>query len=254
MGYDPAEYGDRWAAVYDAEHEGLDPSMAVETLVTLAPRGGRVLELGIGTGRLALPLAGRGLQVHGVDASERMVEQLRGKPGGEAIPVTVADFADVRLDGAFDLVFVAFNTLFALPDQDSQVRCVGNAAAHLAPGGRFVVEAFVPDHGRFRDGQAVRADRVDDDGARLSVEQHDAARQTVTAVVVRLSDEGARLLPVRLRYAWPSELDLMARLAGLRLEHRWAGWGRSPYSADSRAHVSVYRSDTPAGLTAPGGA
>lgn len=239
-GYGAETFGERFAAVYDAWVASRVPeartSEAVETLAGLAASG-TVLELAIGTGRLALPLAARGLAVHGIDASEAMVEKLRQKPGGEAIPVTIGDIAGVVVDSAFDLVFLAFNTLFNLTRQDDQVRCFRNAARHLAPAGVFVVEAFVPD---LTERQAIRADQVTADSVVLEASVHDRVAQTVHYQYVVVTDEGVRLYPVPMRYAWPAEIDLMARLAGLSLRERWAGWDRSPFTASSPAHVSVY--------------
>ena len=158
-GYEPPTYGDRIADVYDEWYAELDPASAVELLAELAGDG-RVLELAIGSGRIALPLAARGVEVHGIDASERMVERLRAKPGGEAIPVTMGDFADVPVEGTFRVVFVAFNTFFALPDQEAQIRCFERVAAHLDGEGVFVLEAFVPDLARYDRGQRVSSIRT----------------------------------------------------------------------------------------------
>lgn len=241
-GYRAETFGERMAAVYDTWF-GSPPEattlQSVEVLADLAA-GGKVLELAIGTGRVALPLAARGLSVHGIDASDAMVAKLREKPGGDAIPVTIGDFADVAIDGAFDLVFVVFNTLFNLTCQDDQVRCFRNMARHLTAGGVFVVEAFVPDITSFVAGQSVRAVQVTIDSAALEASVHDPVAQTVQYQYIVLTQDGARLYPVPMRYAWPSELDLMARLAGLELRERWAGWDRSPFTAASSGHVSVY--------------
>ncbi len=236
---DAASYGDRWASVYDDVHGHVDPGPAVERLKPMA-QGGRVLELGIGTGRIALPLAAQGLEVHGIDASTEMVEQLRQKPGGAGIEVTMGDFADVGVDGSFNLVFVAFNTFFALLTQDDQVRCFRNVAEHLVDGGVFVIEAFVPDPTRWERGQRVGASRVDDRGAMLELSTHDAARQITSSQQVFFDEDGVHLLPVQVRYAWPAELDLMAQLAGLRLVSRSADWRGGAFNSNSTHHVSVY--------------
>jgi hypothetical protein len=238
-GYDISTYGDRIADVYDEEFAELDPADAVAFLADLA-RAGPVLELAIGTGRIALPLAGRGIEVHGIDASEAMVARLREKEGGERIPVTMGDFADVAVDGRYPLVFVAFNTFFALLTQDDQVRCFENVAAHLTDEGVFVLEAFVPDVARFDRGQRVWAGKIELDSVRLGVDRHDAASQTVESQQLTLSPSGIRFQPVHLRYAWPAELDLMARVAGLRLHRRWGGWDRANFTDASTRHVSVY--------------
>jgi SAM-dependent methyltransferase len=239
-GYEPATYGDRIADVYDSLYgDALDTESAVETLAELA-RGGPVLELAIGTGRLALPLAERGLEVHGVDASERMVEKLRAKPGGEAIRVTIGDFADVPVEGSYRLVFVAFNTLFALLTQEDQLRCFANVAHHLTDDGAFVVEAFFPDLARFDRGQRTQATWVDENRVMLDASRHSAVEQRVDSQHVVITEEGTKLYPVSIRYAFPSELDLMARLAGLHLRERWGSWKREPFTAESGRHVSVY--------------
>lgn len=237
---DPAEYGERIADVYDELYGKLfDTEGAAAFLAELAGPG-PALELGIGTGRLALPLAERGVKVHGIDASERMVRNLRGKPGGDRIPVTIGDFADVPVDGRFPLVFVAFNTLFALRTQEAQVRCFQAVAEHLADDGAFVVEAFVPDPARFDRGQRTATERLAHDRVILESSVHDRATQRVDSLHVMVTEEGIRLYPVDIRYAWPSELDLMARLAGLGLRERWADWRRTPFTSESPQHVSVY--------------
>lgn len=239
--YDPTVYGAKMAEDYDELYQDLsDAEAAVACMVELAGAG-PVLELGIGTGRLALPMARAGLEVHGVDASEEMVARLRAKPGGAEIPVVIGDFGKVSVPGQFSLVVLAINTIYALPDQDAQVQCFANAAAHLAPGGRFLVEGWVPDLVKFAHGPSVRPRKVGGGRVALVIAEHDPVSQRIETTQVHLSDDGVQLRPVNHRYAWPSELDLMARLAGLHLEHRWEGWDRSPFSAASTAHVSVYR-------------
>ena len=239
--YDPTVYGARIADEYDDIYdEVLGTEATVACLAELAGEG-PVLELGVGTGRLALPLAERGIPVHGVDASEAMVARLRAKPGGADLPVTIGDFAEVSVPGRFSLVVLAVNTVFALPDQDAQVRCFQSAAAHLAPGGRFVVEAWIPDLTQFEGGHSVRPRAVAGGRVALVVARHDPVRQRMLTTQVHLSDDGVRLFPANHRYAWPAELDLMARLAGLGLEHRWGDWDRGAFTATSTAHVSVYR-------------
>ncbi len=237
-GYDASTYGQRIADVYDDVHPDHDDAM-IATLAELAG-GGRALELGIGTGRIALPLAARGLAVQGIDASPAMVDRLRAKPGGAAIAVTIGDFAEVSAEGPFSLVYVVFNTFFGLLSQEDQVRCFGNVARRLTEAGVFVIEAFVPDLTRFVRGQVVNASRVENDAVLLDVSRHDPVAQRVVSQQVVLTEGGVRLFPVQIRYAWPAELDLMARLAGLRLRHRWAGWRREPFTAASGMHVSVY--------------
>ena len=238
--YDARTYGDRIAEAYDrlyAERDDSEPAAAL--LSELAGRG-RALELGVGTGRIALPLSARGVEVHGIDASEAMLRKLREKPGGDAIRVTLDDFADFRLDARFDLIYVVFNTLFALADQEAQIRCFQRVAEHLEPGGAFLVEAFVPDPTRFVRGQHVGLTAMDADAVALDLSLHDAAKQTVSSQHLLVGESGTRLYPVFLRYAWPSELDLMGRLAGLRLRDRWSGWDGAPFTSESGSHVSVY--------------
>jgi SAM-dependent methyltransferase len=237
--YGPSTYGDRIADVYDAWfHPPSDPDAAADLLAELAGSG-PALELAIGTGRIALPLATRGVEIQGIDASTAMVAKLREKPGGTDIPVMMGDFADVPVEGRFRLVFVVFNTLFALLTQDDQRRCLRNVAEHLTDDGVFVVEAFVPDIARFDRGQRVDARRVEPSRAFLDVSRHDAANQRVSSQLVVFEETGFRMFPVELRYVWPSELDLMAELAGLRLRERWGGWNHEPFIGEG-AHVSVY--------------
>jgi SAM-dependent methyltransferase len=240
-GYDASTYGDRIAEIYDELHEGkFDTEGAVLFLAELVGDG-PALELGIGTGRVAIPLAEQGFEVHGIDASGSMVDRLRAKPGGKNIPITQKDFAGVDVDGTFSLVFVVFNTLFALDTQEDQVRCFRGVADHLTADGAFVVEAFVPDVTRFgRHQQRVEAGDLSLDRVDLEVARHDPVHQVIDGHHVVITNEGTRLYPVRLRYAWPAELDLMATLAGLRLRERWGSWRRDPFSASSERHISVY--------------
>jgi SAM-dependent methyltransferase len=244
-GYVAATYGDAIADVYDDWYQGLfDVDQTVGVLEELAA-GGRVLELAIGTGRVAIPLAARGIEVVGVDASERMIAKLRAKPGGNSIPVVVGDFADVPAEGTFRLIFVVFTTLFALPTQADQIRCLRGVADHLEPGGRFLMDAFVPDVARFRNDQAMTTERVEVDEVWLDVSRHDPVSQRIDSSRVLITPQGLRLFPVSIRYAWPAELDAMALVAGLRLVDRWAWYDRSPFTARSPRHVSVYTKDAP---------
>jgi SAM-dependent methyltransferase len=239
--YRPETYGDRIAEVYDAMTGTMpDPVDCVDRLAELAGPG-PALELGIGTGRVALPLAARGVEVHGIDVSAAMVERLRAKPGGQAIPVTLGDFAELAVEGSYRLVYVVFNTFFSLLTQDDQVRCFAAVAGHLAPGGAFVLELFVPDPTMHPGGQSVRTRHLGLDGARLDLALHDPMAQRVDFHNVLLTAGGIKVLPGAVRYAWPSELDLMARLAGLRLRERWGGWRREPYTASTQGlYVAVY--------------
>jgi SAM-dependent methyltransferase len=201
---------------------------------------GRALELGIGTGRVALPLAERGVHVEGIDASQAMVDRLRAKVGGGDIPISIGDFAAVEVPGAFDLIYVVFNTFFALLDQEAQIQCFANVANHLTPRGKFVIEAFVPDPTLYDRGRRLSAPRIETDRVQIDAARLDLATQRVTSQHILIGAEGIMLLPVQLRYAWPSELDLMARLAGLRLRERYAGWRGEPFTSTSAKHVSVY--------------
>jgi len=238
--FGPETYGERVADVYDEWYKPVDTAAEV-TLLTELAAGGRVLELGIGTGRVALPLAANGLEVHGLDASPAMVERMRAKPGGDAIPVTIGDMADVAVDGEFALVFVVFNTFFQLSSQEAQLRCMANVAAHLQARGRFVVHAFVPDTSRIEEGQHLSVREASLDRVRLDASVYDSKDQRVDTTQLRITEQGIRLVHAKLRFAWPPELDLMARLAGLELEHRWATFDKQPFSSSSAFHVSVYR-------------
>jgi SAM-dependent methyltransferase len=239
--YEPLmSFGKESAEIYDDVPRG-DEQAAVAFLEQLAA-GGPALELAIGTGRIALPLAARGVPVDGVDLSPDMVSRLREKPGGDRIAVTMGDFADVSVTGGYRLIYVVFNTLFNLLSQDEQVRCFENVAAHLTADGAFVVEAFAPGYlHRLRDDRYVDAEAVAVDEVWLDVGRHDPVAQRLDESHVHLTRDGVRLYPIVTRYAWPSELDLMARIAGLRLKERWGGFDREPFTSTSRLHVSVYR-------------
>lgn len=243
--YGPETYGERIADLYDLWHTGPATGQ-IERLASLAGDG-PALELAIGTGRIALPLAARGIEVRGIDASPSMIERLRAKPGGAELPVTVGDFADVDVEGSFSLVFVVFNTFFALQTQDEQVRCFENVARRLGPGGRFLIEAFVPDQSRFDRGQRVSVTAIEGDQVRLDVTLHDPVGQRSKSRHLVVGPGGIRSLPVEVRYAFPAELDLMARLAGLALRHRWGGWNEEPFDAGSTSHVSVWERPVAAG-------
>jgi len=241
VGDDDGYFGERVAARYDDHSWSMfDPAVvgpAVDLLVELA-RGGRALEFAIGTGRIALPLAERAVPVAGIDASEAMLARLRDKPGSERIEAVAGDMATTRVDGEFALVFLVFNTIFNLTTQDGQVACFENAAAHLTGGGRFVIEARVPELQRLPLGQTVLPWRADPGG--WSAYVYDVVTQRLSGQHYHLDDGRIEASPTEMRYAWPAELDLMARLAGMRLEHRWAGWRREPFTALSPSHVSVY--------------
>ncbi len=242
--FDPTAYGASGIAEeYDELYAGhWDTEQAVERLVELAA-GGAVLELGIGTGRLSLPLSARGIEVHGVDASAEMVAKLREKPGGDRIPVVVDDFAHADAGQGFSLVVLAANTIFALPDQVAQVACFRNAASHLGPSGRFVVEAWLPDLGSFRHNRLVRPRITRSDTMSIETAELDPVEQIMRTTQAVFSNGSVRLYPANHRYAWPAELDAMATAAGLRLDCRWADWEKAPFVDASTTHVSVYRKE-----------
>lgn len=221
-----------------------DEASAVAFLAKLAGSG-PVLELAIGTGRLALPLAARGVRVDGIDISPAMVDRLRSKPGGDRLSVEIGDFADVAVPGRYSLIFVAWNSLLNLLTQDAQVRCFENVAAHLEEGGSFVVEAFSPAFlYRLPGDQQVSAETIEVDRVRIGVLTHDPATQSLEQSHVSLSEARVRLTPVVQRYAWPSEIDLMARIAGLRRKDRFGDWDEGPFGSSSEMHVSVYGPST----------
>jgi SAM-dependent methyltransferase len=222
----------------------FDPAVVdpvVDLLVELAGSG-RALELGIGTGRIALPLAQRGVPVHGVELSNAMAARLRAKPGGEDIGVTIGDFAITTVDGTFSVAYLVFNTIMNLTTQAAQVACFRNVAAHLEPGGCFVIEVGVPALQRLPPGETVRAFHVSE--SRWGFDEYDVATQGLTSHHFEIVDGRAERFSAPFRYVWPSELDLMAELAGMRLRDRWSGWNREPFTSDSRGHVSVWEKET----------
>ena len=239
--HDDGYFDDRVAARYDASAaEMFDPAEVeplVDLLVQLA-RGGRALELGIGTGRIALPLAQRGVPVHGVDMSKAMVARLRAKPGGEDVGVTIGNFATTTVDGTFSLAYLVFNTISNLTTQAAQVACFRNVAAHLEPGGCFLIEVGIPELRRLPPGETIRAFHVSD--TRWGLDEYDVAVQGLTSHHFEIVDGRAERLSIPFRYTWPAELDLMAQLAGMRLRERWSGWKREPFTSESRRHVSVW--------------
>ncbi len=237
-------YGDAIAQIYDdwvTARLGPLPAAMIDRLEELSGSG-RALELGIGTGRVALPLAERGIDVQGIDSSSAMVAKMRAKPGGDRIGVEMGNFRDVPSEGRFSLVFVVYNTFFALLSQEDQVACFSAVSDHLEPGGRFVIEAFVPDVTRFDRGQRLATLAVGDDWVETEAAVFDRASQRVDAGLTRTGPQRDYFIPVSIRFAYPPELDLMARLAGLTLEERWGDWDRSAFSSSSDKHVSVYRS------------
>ena len=234
-------FGEQVAASYDESSADMfDPSVLDPTVDFLAGLAGdrAALELGIGTGRVALPLSRRGVPVHGIDLSEAMVARLRAKPGAERIGVTIGDFATTTVDGRFSVAYLVFNTIMNLASQDAQVACFQNVAAHLEPGGRFVIEVGVPALRRLPPGETVRAFTVTP--AHLGFEEYDVATQIAFSHHWWVTDGEVETLSAPFRYVWPSELDLMARIAGMRLRERWSGWRREPFTSDSGQHVSVW--------------
>jgi SAM-dependent methyltransferase len=237
-GFDPLEsFGPEVAARYDEDVRG-DELETVELLAALAGDG-PVLEFAIGTGRIALPLAERGLRVDGIEQSVAMVDRLRAKPGGLEREVTIGDMSTVSLPGRYSLVYLIFNTIHNLITQDGQVRCFENAARHLTDDGVFVVETGVPWEGP-RQGSYVDVPKIGPDEVRISPHRYNALTQILDINHLRLSNRGIEMSPISLRLVYPGELDLMARIAGLRLLHRWGGWRQEPFTIDSRRHVSVY--------------
>ena len=229
------------AETYDRESPGMFDDQVVDPTVRFlvdAACGGPALEFGVGTGRIALPLSRRGVTVHGVDLSADMLAQLRSKPGAGAIGVTVGDFATARVAGTFSLVYLVYNTIGNLTSQEEQLACFQNAAAHLAPGGRFVIELGVPDLRRFPPGAPAQAFAVS--ATHLGFDTMDTAIQQGVSHHYLIDGDHVTRFDCPYRYAWPAELDLMARLADLTLRERWADWDRSPFTADSGKHISVW--------------
>jgi SAM-dependent methyltransferase len=243
----PEDYfGERVASRYDESSADLfEPAVVdpvVEFLAGLAGRGA-ALEFGIGTGRIALPLARRGIPVHGIDLSEAMVARLRAKPGAEQIGVTIGDFATTAVEGRFSVAYLVFNTIMNLTSQEEQAACFQNVAAHLAPGGCFVIEVMVPALQRLPPGETVRAFTMT--ATRLGFDEYDVASQGLVSHHYSVVDGRLEVASMPFRYVWPSELDLMARLAGMTLRERWSGWKREPFTSDSTGHVSVWEKPGP---------
>jgi SAM-dependent methyltransferase len=243
----PEDYfGEQIAERYDDSSADMFEQAAVDAtvcfLADLAGSGG-ALELGIGTGRIALPLRQRGVRVHGIDLSPAMVARLQAKPGAADIDVTIGDFARTRVTGRFRVAYLVYNTIQNLTTQDEQVACFRNAAAHLEPGGCLVIETGVPELQRLPPGETIRAFTVRDD--RLGFDEFDVATQGLVSHHYRVTDGQLAAYSVPFRYVWPSELDLMARLAGMTLRERWSDWVRTPFTSDSTSHVSVWEKPAP---------
>ena len=232
-------FGEDVAARYDENiGEWGDPRVVESTVEFLAELsgGGAALELGIGTGRIALPLMARGVRVAGIDLSEAMVTRLRAKPGGEDITVVIGDFATTRVEGAFSLAYVVFNTIMSLRTQEAQIACFENVARHLQSGGCFVAEVMLPELQRLPPGEKFLPFDVSPE--HLGFDEYDTVQQRLTSHHYYPADGTYSTFPCR--YVWPAELDLMARLAGMRLRERWSDWTRSPFTAESMKHISVW--------------
>ena len=234
-------FDERVAARYDESSADMFDRRVVDPVVDLLQElagNGRALELGIGTGRIALPLAERGVPVHGIEMSKAMVARLRAKPGGEDIGVTIGDFATTTVDGTFSAAYLVFNTIMNLTTQAAQVACFRNVAEHLEPGGCFLIEVSVPELRRLPPGETIRAFHVSE--TRWGLDEYDVAVQGLTSHHFELVDGRLDRVSVPFRYAWPAELDLMAELAGMTLRERWSGWKREPFTSESRKHVSIW--------------
>ena len=235
-------FDERGAAAYDkSTGEEYEPAVIEATVDFLArlAGAGRALELGVGTGRIALPLSQRGVAVHGIDLSQPMVDQLGAKPGGDAIGVTIGDFSTTRVEGSFALVYLVFNTIENLVSQEAQVACFQSAAVHLEPGGRFVIECAIPDLRRLSPGERTVVFDLSDD--HWGIDEYDVVNQGLISHHFTRVGGGIEYSAGPFRYVWPSELDLMARLAGMDLVERWSGWRREPYTSESRKHISVWQ-------------
>jgi SAM-dependent methyltransferase len=233
-------FGEEVAARYDEEVAGFEPPVlnpTVDFLVEHA-RGGAALELGVGTGRVAVPLAQRGVPVHGIDLSEAMVARLRAKPGAEGVGVTIGDFAHAKVDGRFTLAYLVCNTIMNLTTQEAQVACFQNVSAHLEPGGSFVIEVVLPDLQRLPFGETFRLFNVSE--THVGIDEYDVVNQGLISHHYTKRDGKFEKSWGPFRYVWPSELDLMAQLAGMTLRERWSGWKREPFTSESTKHVSVW--------------
>ena len=234
-------FGEDVAARYDDPSDRMFAPSAIAPVVDLLAGlagDGAALELGIGTGRIAVPLAQRGVRVHGIDLSEAMVARLRAKPGGESIGVTIGDFATTRVEGAFTVAYLVYNTINNLTTQDAQVACFQNVGAHLPRGGHFVIEVGVPSLQRLPFGETIRPFHVSE--RRLGFDEFDVVNQGLVSHHFRAEDGKFEKRSIPFRYVWPAELDLMARLAGMTLRERYGGWMREPFTRVSTKHVSVW--------------
>jgi len=234
-------FGEDVAARYDDPDDEMSQAAAIDPVVDFIAElagGGAALELGIGTGRIALPLSQRGVRVHGIDLSDAMVARLQVKPGAEEIGVTIGDFASTTVEGSFSVSYLVFNTIMNLTTQDAQVACFRNAAGHLEPGGCFVIEVMLPDLQRLPAGETIRPFTVTP--TRFGFDEYDIVRQGLISHHYAVTDGALRISAIPFRYVWPSELDLMALLAGMTLRGRWSGWKREAFTSESTKHVSVW--------------
>lgn len=239
--HDDGHFNERVAARYDERYAYLADPAVVDPIVTFLAdlaHDGAALKFGIGTGRIALPLAQRGVPVHGIDLSEAMVARLREKPGAEQIGVTIGDFATTRGEATFSVVYLVANTIMNLTTQDEQVACFRNAAGHLEPGGCFVVEVVVPGLRRLPPGETFQP--FDVTPTHLGFDEYDVAQQGLVSHHYWIADGKVEVFSPPFRYVWPAELDLMAQLAGMTLRERWSGWTREPFTSNSSQHVSVW--------------
>lgn len=239
-GFGPTTFGEQYAEEYDALHNPGTTDACV-TLISEIAGHGKILELAVGTGRIALPLAKLGHDVSGFDASPDMLEKLREKPGGTALKTWVADMATFDVDAHFDFAFLVFNTLYNLTTQAAQLQCFHQVSKHLKPEGQFLVEAFMPNRETFDRNQAIRTKHVSFDKVWLEAVKHDPVEQRLDYQRIRISEDGTTLHPLPMRYVWPSEMDLMAELAGLRLVERWGNWHREPITAESEMQIALYK-------------
>ena len=241
MSEDDGYFGKEVAASYDLGHDGSDTEhvQAMVSLLQELASGGKALEFAIGTGRVAVPLQKRGVHVKGIELSRSMVAELKKKSGGSKIDVVIGDMANARIEGEFSLVFLVYNTIDNLTSQEAQISCFENAFSHLTPGGRFVIETLVPPIQKIPFGETTRA--FDSSVEHFGIDEFDIVSQQYTSHHLNLTKDGYRRRSVPFRYCWPAELDLMARIAGFILEHRWSDWRRSQFTNISRSHVSVWK-------------
>lgn len=237
--YQASSYGDAVAGIYDSVFKKIDPDCV--NFLTMLAEGGTALELGVGTGRIAIPLQQSGPKVYGVECSRHMILELRTKSGGKSIEVIGDDMQSFRSDLRFDLIFVVFHSLYMLETAEAQIECIENVAHHLKPTGSFVFEGFVPDMSRFSSGQCVRTSWVSGDAVSIEASTHSPVDQKVSGVEVIIRENKTHIIPISARYIWPSELDLMARIAGLKLIDRFSTWSREKFDDTSTTNISIYR-------------